>query len=116
HVYERGVRTKTAHCLEQVERTGRIDVEIIKRAFCCQVMTRLGRSVYDCIGSELVNPSQYGLPITDVELWMGEVITDRLQPPLVPSSFTLRPEEVGAHVVVDAMDFPTKAVKMLNNS
>ena len=69
-------------------------------------MARLGRRVHDGVRPEILNQRQYGGPVPDVDGMVMKISQRLLQPPGVPGSVALGPEEVRPHVVVDAVNLP----------
>lgn len=106
HVHERGLRTRQARSLQQVQRTHSVDVEVVERPARRQVVARLRRRVHHRIGLHRLQQFHYRRAVADVHLMMLERRMGFLQPFEIPSSVPLRTEEVRAHVVVHAMDRP----------
>jgi hypothetical protein len=112
---ERAVRTCSPRRLEQVERSHRIGIEVIKGYCRCPVMRRLRRRVHDRIGLYSLDQSQDAESIPDVELMVLELHDIGLQPPLIPPSTALRSEKNLPLIVVQPMDRPAESRKVGTN-
>jgi hypothetical protein len=60
---------------------------------------------------QLKNP----LAIADVQFVVVEAGMEGKQAPLVPARVSLRAEEVGAHIIVYAVDLPTQPAKIIDH-
>ena len=112
---ERRLCARTAHGLEQIERPPGIYVEVVERASGSEVVTGLCRGMDHRLGPEPLHQLQDADSITDVEFVMGKPRILAAQALLIPARVTLGAEEVGAHVVVEAMDRPPEVVEMRNH-
>src|SRR6266480_944305 len=64
------------------------------------------------VGAQIFQAAEYGAAVANVQFVVSEGEACRFEPALVPPCVALRPEEVGAHVVIDPVDFPTEGVKV----
>ncbi len=78
-------------------------------------MAGLGGGVNDGVGLEIGDKIENTLAIADVEFVVVEIFDQFGQTFLVPAGVALRPEENGALVVVEAVDFPTEAGEVQTN-
>lgn len=78
-------------------------------------MTGLGGGVNDVGGFQGGQAFQHGLAIPDVEFVMAERGVQAFEPLLIPARVSLRPEEVGTHVVVNAMHLPAKLAEIIDD-
>ena len=88
---------------QDIERSCRIDVEIIERSPGRQVMAGLRRAMHNQIErafalEEIGKP----FPISNVKLVMREPPSALEQPLKIPRRVTLRAEKVCPHIIVDA--------------
>jgi hypothetical protein len=98
--------------LEEVERPDRVDLEVDERPLGRKVVRGLGGGVDDRAGTQL--PDQLGdpVPLADVELVMRETRRGALNPGERFPRIACGTEEVGAHVVVDSVDGPSRVGEM----
>src|SRR5439155_26215826 len=87
-------------------------IEVINRTRSGQVRRRRSGGVDDEVGLDVAEKSGDAGAVADIELRVREAFRDRLKPPQVPGGVALRPEEVGAHVVVDADDLPSARIEI----
>jgi hypothetical protein len=78
-------------------------------------MAWLRGGMYHGIRTELRDTLQNAVAISDVEFMVFERWTTSLKSALVPPRIALRSEEVGSHVVVDAVNFPPQGMEMRYN-
>jgi len=104
HVGKDGLGRGTARGLQQVQGADGVDVEVVEGARGGQVVAGLRGSVDDQLGAELFDRPEDFRPVADVELVVLELRKLFLEPRLVPPGIARRAEEIGAHVVVDAVD------------
>ena len=109
HVDKRCIRAGLARRFEHVQRADGVGVEVVERNGGRAVVARLGGGMDDGIGADLLDQLQNAGPVTDVDFVMDEAGQVGLQALLVPTGITLRTEEHGALVVVNAMDLPAEA-------
>ncbi len=101
-----------AQPFQHVHCSGGVDVEILERHACREVVRRLRRAVDDQIETLLFEQSEDGVSIPDVELDVFEVPDGRLQTALIPACVPVRTEEDRAHVVVDTDDLGADPVEI----
>src|SRR5436190_20140077 len=100
---------------EKVQRAIGIDIKIIEGPGCRQVMTRLGGSMYHQRRTKGFEKFIHILPIPNVQLMMMEIGMCRQKATLIPAGIATGAKEVRAHVVVDAMHFPSELAKIRDN-
>ena len=100
---------------EQVQGADGIGVEVIERDGGGAVVAGLRGGVDDGVGLELGDEIEDALAVADVEFVVVEVFDQLGQALLVPAGVTLRSEENGALVVVEAVDFPTEVGEVETN-
>jgi hypothetical protein len=88
---------------QDIERSCRIDVEIVKGTTGRQIMARLGRAMHNEIERAFVL-EEIGKPFTisNVELMMRKPPSALSQPLKIPRRITFRTEKVRPHIIVDA--------------
>jgi hypothetical protein len=88
---------------QDIERSCRIDVEIVKGTTGSQIMTGLGRAMHNQIERTfLLEESGKPFAIPNVELMMRKPSSVLAQPLKIPRRITFRTEKVRPHIVVDA--------------
>ena len=91
--------------LEQVERADRVDVEVVERARGGQIVARLGRGVDHQLVAAAAEQLVDRRPVADVDV--DGACSERRWPRVAARFHVVSPagpEEVGPHVVVDAVD------------
>ena len=97
--------------LQEVERAHGVDVEVVERPARREVVRRLSRAVNDEIGARVLDQRRHSGSIADVDVVVLEARRDLLQATEVRGRVSVRPEELPAHVVVDAVHAPALAVE-----
>ena len=92
--------------LQHVERSCRVDLEIIERPKRCKIMARLSRAMRD--RSWVDRPDQVidSATVAQVKFVVNKIGIATRETLLVPACIPGRSEEARAHVVVDAMNAP----------
>jgi hypothetical protein len=98
--------------LEQVERTNRVDVEVLEGPRGGKIVTRLSRGVDQKPRLKLPDQIANSVTIANVELLKSERPAGSLQPLLIPSRIARRSEKFGAHIVVNTDDIPAPTVEV----
>ena len=75
-------------------------------------MTGLGGSVHDGIGAKFLKAPENIGPVPDIKVMVTKIPANRFQTLLVPARIAVRPEEIGPHVIVNAMDLPTQFIEI----
>jgi len=70
-------------------------------------MARLRRSMNDCIGHDLSHCFDHQLPVANIHFAVAESWERAFEALSIPNGVPRWPEEIPAHVVVDAMNLPT---------
>lgn len=104
HVDEGGLRAGSACGLEHIEGADGVGVEIVEGDCRRSVMAGLRRGVDDGIGLDLGNEVEDSLAVSDVEFVVDEALEVLLEALLVPSGVSLRAEENGALVIINAVN------------
>jgi len=115
HVDKDGLWRVAANGFEQIESSTSIDVKIIERARGGQVVAGLGSGVDQHRRSQLAHASENLLTIADIQLMMFECGVGGDESAAVPARIAGGAEEIGALIVVDAMNGPALAGKMPDN-
>jgi len=67
------------------------------------------------IGFDFFNALEHIHAVSDVQLVVRETSAGFFEASLIPPCIALRTEEVGAHVVVDAVYFPAEGIEICDN-
>jgi len=115
HVDKGGIGRRTPGGLQEIERPDGIDVEIIKGATGCEIVTGLSRRMNNDIRPQFLEQTQHLGPVPDIEFMMAEIPTAFRKAPLVPAGIAPGTEEIRPHVVVHSVEFPAPCIKMTDD-
>jgi hypothetical protein len=104
-----------ADCLEKVQGSNGVYIEVIKRPSRGKVMARLRGGMDKQRWADLLHASENLGAITNIKFVMVEVSVSVLQPVLISTGVALGAEEVGPVVVVNAVDVPILSTEVLYN-
>lgn len=107
-----GSGTVLAGCLQQVDGTERVDLEIRKRNPLGFVVRRLRCTVDDQVKRVLLEKGHDACAVPDVERVVPEVPRGALESLQVPGGVTSGAEKLTPHVVVDAEDAMSQAIEL----
>ena len=77
-------------------------------------MAGLGSGVEQEGRTKRVEKCEHFGPVADIEFVMAKIWVEGLQAPLIPTRIALWTEEIGSHIVVDAVDFPSETAKVIH--
>jgi hypothetical protein len=100
---------------QHVQRAARVHIEIVIGAFRAEIMAWLCRRMDDHIRRGFADQRRHAAPIPNIQFVVGKVAACRFQPPLIPTGVPLFAKEVGAHVIVYAVNTPSKSVEICND-
>jgi hypothetical protein len=103
-VDEGGLRASLSGRLEHVQRADGIGIKVVEGDGCRAVMAWLGSRVNDGVGLDLGNQVYDSLTVSDVQFVVDESLEIFLEALLIPAGVSLRAEENGALVVINAVD------------
>jgi hypothetical protein len=115
HVDERRFRTRLPRGFEHVQRAAGVHIKIIERARRCEIVARLRGSVNNGARFDFLQQRQHCRASANIQFVMLEILVRRSEPLLVPTRIAARSEEIRAHIVVHAVNFPTELAKMFND-
>ena len=78
-------------------------------------MTRLRCSMHNKRRADRSKERVNARTVANIEFVMMKHLISRLEPALIPSVITAGAEEIGAHVVIDAVNRPTFFGKVVHN-
>jgi hypothetical protein len=78
-------------------------------------MAGLSGRVDDQRRPEVLESSKDGFPVADVQFIVAEAWMSCCQSALVPARVALRTEEVGPHVVINAVDLPPEPAEIIHD-
>ena len=110
HVDEGGLRASLAGSLEHVEGADGVRIKVVEGDCGRAVVARLGGGVDDGVWLDLGNQVDDSLTVSDVQFVVNEAPYSEifLEALLVPAGVSLRAEENGALVIIDAVDLVSK--------
>ena len=114
-MHKRGLRTGQARGLEKVERADSVDIKIVKRPAGGQVMAGLGGSMNDGGGFQLFEEIHHALPVANIQFVMLEIGKGLFESLEIPTGIALGAKEIGAHIIIHAMDAPSLPGKISDN-
>ena len=94
--------------LEHVQCADGVRIEVVEGDGGRTVVAGLGGGVDDGVGLDLGNQVDDSLTVSDVQFVVNEAFEIFLEALLVPASVSLRAEEDGALVVINAVDLVTE--------
>jgi hypothetical protein len=100
---------------KEIQGANGVDIEIIKGAGGSEVMAGLGRRMHQQSRAERGQETVNAGAVADVEFVMVEPGMGGLEAALVPAGVTAGAEEIGAGVVVNAMNFPASLAEIVHN-
>lgn len=109
HVGEHCRRGVQVRGFQYVQCADGVDVEVFEGPGGSEVVAGLRGGVDDDGGAEGGEEGADGSAVADVEFVVAEIPVGIEEPLLVPAGVAAGSEEIGAHVVVDAVDGPSKA-------
>lgn len=99
-MHKRRFGTGTASRFQEVQRSARVGIEIVKRDGCCPIVRWLGSRMYDRIRLYLRYQPQNAFPITNVDVVMTVVFDFGAQTLQRPAGITLRSKENCALIII----------------
>src|SRR5215472_1576135 len=104
---ERRLRARIPRGLEKIQRTDRVDIEIVERPRSREVVARLRGRMNNCIRGNRTNRIRDSFPVAHIEFMVAKVRQLPFKTFPIPNGISLRSKKLAAHVVVHPMDFPS---------
>jgi hypothetical protein len=101
---------------EQIESTAGVHVEILERHLGREIVAGLRGAMDDCIRLDIRDRFDDRFAIADIQFVMGKMFQFRGNALQVPTRVAFGAEELGAHVVINAVNVPTLGIKVLRDS
>jgi len=114
-MHKDGLRYMPAGGFQQVEGTDRVHVEVVERPGGSQIMAELGSRMDNKRRPKRFQEQVYATPVADIEFVVVEILVCGLEPALIPAGIAPGTEEIRAHVIINAMDFPVQFTKVINH-